>query len=208
MPGGHVELKELADEAAVREVREETGFACRVVGMVALTERKDVGKKWGCSQLMFTFAAEWVESEMRLDDAISREGTWFALEEVDAMVAQDSQALDPPLKKVWPAFRARGWAPAAWFRHHPQCIDPGYETRKRCYMLSEDAGSEEEELQGRVPEHGKAGSGMTSSSSLMSASSSTSSFLPCHPRALLRDSCVSSLSCGEGASDWEGRSST
>jgi len=208
MPGGHVELKELADEAAVREVREETGFACRVVGMVALTERKDVGKKWGCSQLMFTFAAEWVESEMRLDDAVSREGSWFALEEVDAMVAQDSQALDPPLKKVWPAFRARGWAPAAWFRHHPQCIDPGYETRKRCYMLSEDAGSEEEELQGRVPEHGKAGSGMTSSSSLMSASSSTSSFLPYHPRALLRDSCVSSLSCGEGASDWEGRSST
>jgi hypothetical protein len=100
--------------------------------MVALTERKDVGKKWGCSQLMFTFAAEWRESEMRLDDATSREGRWFPLGEMDALVAKDSAALDPPLKKVWPSFRARD----RWFTHHTECVDPGYEWRKRYYMAA------------------------------------------------------------------------
>jgi hypothetical protein len=100
--------------------------------MVALTERKDVGKKWGCSQLMFTFAAGWRESEMRLDDATSREGRWFPLGEMDALVAKDSSTLDPPLKKVWPSFRAR----ARWFTHHAECVDAGYELRKRYYMAA------------------------------------------------------------------------
>eukprot|EP00952_Eustigmatos_sp_NYUAD-ZCMA_P014177 55554-Eustigmatos_ZCMA.PRE.1 len=59
VPGGHALMKELADEAAVRELAEETGYACRIQALIGLFERKDVGKKWGCSQLMFTFAAEW-----------------------------------------------------------------------------------------------------------------------------------------------------
>jgi 8-oxo-dGTP pyrophosphatase MutT (NUDIX family) len=63
-------------QAAVREVLEETGFRCEVVALVGVSERKDVTKKWGCSQLMFFFAAAWVESDLRLDDEISREGKW------------------------------------------------------------------------------------------------------------------------------------
>jgi 8-oxo-dGTP pyrophosphatase MutT (NUDIX family) len=36
-PGGHVEPNELPDDAAVREVREETGVVCELVGERALT---------------------------------------------------------------------------------------------------------------------------------------------------------------------------
>jgi 8-oxo-dGTP pyrophosphatase MutT (NUDIX family) len=38
-PGGHVEPNELPDDAAVREVREETGVRCELVGERALARR-------------------------------------------------------------------------------------------------------------------------------------------------------------------------
>jgi NADH pyrophosphatase NudC (nudix superfamily) len=65
---------------------------------VALSERKDVDKKWGCSQLMFTFAAEWLQSDLRLDDATSREGRWFAVSDVDSMVRDCSSSIDPGVR--------------------------------------------------------------------------------------------------------------
>lgn len=42
IPGGFVEFDELAEPAAVREVEEETGLLCKVVGLVAYRNRIDL----------------------------------------------------------------------------------------------------------------------------------------------------------------------
>ena len=137
--------------------------------MVALTERKDVGKKWGCSQLMFTFAAEWIESELRLDDAESREGKWFPFEEMDAMVKVDSPALDPPLSKVWASFRAK----ERWFKNFPHVVDVGYEARKRYYMGAATPAP--------ATLASSASSSCTASSSSWGSSSSSTEVVACSP---------------------------
>lgn len=150
---------------------------------------------------MFTFAAEWVRSEMRLDDATSREGRWFPMEEIDALVQKDSASLDPPLKKVWAAFRDRG----RWFRHYPRCVDPGYETRKRYYMAAGpgpfSSSEEDRQEQGESissnnsgiyqQQHHRGGGGGREGAGAGEKSVSSSFF----HRLCLSESCNSTVSC-------------
>ena len=86
IPGGGQELGETTREAALRELREETGVAARLLGLVDVVDavRKDGEGKVRYHYTLVDFAAEWVSGEPVADDDVS-EAEWMPLTEVERL---------------------------------------------------------------------------------------------------------------------------
>ncbi|SLN28586.1 Phosphatase NudJ [Oceanibacterium hippocampi] len=69
LPGGLQELGETTVEAALREVREETGVECRILGLVDIVDAivPDANGRVRYHYTLLDFVAEWVSGEARAD---------------------------------------------------------------------------------------------------------------------------------------------
>jgi 8-oxo-dGTP diphosphatase len=87
LPGGRIEWGERAADAALRELKEETGCAAEIVGLVdvvdALMCRRGGDSPWG-HYVLIDYAARWTDGEPRAGDD-AREARFFALEETAAL---------------------------------------------------------------------------------------------------------------------------
>jgi ADP-ribose pyrophosphatase YjhB (NUDIX family) len=82
LPGGRLETRELLADAAVREVREESGIEVRLQGLLCidqlLADADDIPNR-----LRFVFKAEAVGGELKREaDEHSLQAGWFAREEI------------------------------------------------------------------------------------------------------------------------------
>ena len=89
LPGGRIEWGERAADAAVRELKEETGCSAEIVGLIdvvdGLLRRRGAADEppWG-HYVLIDYAARWTGGEpMAGDDA--RDARFFAVAELDAL---------------------------------------------------------------------------------------------------------------------------
>jgi 8-oxo-dGTP diphosphatase len=89
LPGGRIEWGERAADAALRELREETGCSAEIVGLIdvvdGLLSRRGAADEppWG-HYVLIDYAARWTGGEpIAGDDA--REACFFAAAELDAL---------------------------------------------------------------------------------------------------------------------------
>lgn len=88
LPGGRIEWGERAADAALRELKEETGCSAELVGLIdvvdaVLSRRGDRESPWG-HYVLIDYAARWTEGEpVAGDDA--REARFFSPEEISAL---------------------------------------------------------------------------------------------------------------------------
>jgi 8-oxo-dGTP diphosphatase len=87
LPGGRIEWGERAADAALRELKEETGCAAEIVGVVdvvdALMSRRGGDSPWG-HYVLIDYAARWTDGEPRAGDD-ARDARFFAPEEIAAL---------------------------------------------------------------------------------------------------------------------------
>lgn len=89
MPGGGVELDETVEEAAVREVREETGYDVRLDGLLGVdshvftADQRMNDATRALKAVRVVFAASVVGGELTAEvDGTTDEARWFTLDEV------------------------------------------------------------------------------------------------------------------------------
>ena len=93
LPGGLLELEETYAQAALREVREETGLLCRLTGFLGLYHNYDM--MWSNGDRAHTlgaiYPAEIEGGELRTDEE-SLELRFFSREELPALCFEDHRA--------------------------------------------------------------------------------------------------------------------
>ena len=80
LPGGLLELGETAQDAARREVAEETGIAVRLLGLIDVVDlvRRDEAGRVRRHYTLLDYAAEWARGELRAGSDAA-EAAWFPL---------------------------------------------------------------------------------------------------------------------------------
>ncbi|NWG52419.1 MAG: NUDIX hydrolase [Hydrogenophilaceae bacterium] len=87
LPGGRIEWGERARDAALRELREETGVAAEIVGLVDVVDglfaSRTQGETWG-HYVLVDFAARWARGEPRAGDDAA-EARFVPISAVDSL---------------------------------------------------------------------------------------------------------------------------
>ena len=90
IPGGAQELGETIEEAAIREIKEETGLAIELGGIVDVLDviNRDEVDRVKYHYTLVDFFAEWLSGEAHADDDVS-DVKWVPIEDVSDIALSD-----------------------------------------------------------------------------------------------------------------------
>lgn len=130
LPSGAVEQAESPEEAAVRELREETGLHVRVDQLTLVAEVLVVSRDGASRSTAWNYRADIPDGDFAVDDpdASVQEARWFALDEAVPLV---TAVPHPPLSHPVAA-HLQGAAPTRW----TFVFDPAAELLDRTYDIT------------------------------------------------------------------------